>query len=144
METLKIENDIHLFGREVKTFPQGIGEAFDALQKEIPDGLNRAWYGLSRMKEGGGILYIAAAAEKFPGEAGKYNCQRYIIKKGAYMAETIPDWMKNIGHIKDAFDALLKDEWIDTTAYCVEWYKSDEEMVCMVKILESKPVQASH
>jgi predicted transcriptional regulator YdeE len=143
METIKVEEDIHVFGTEVRTFPAGVKEAFDALEKKIPDGRNRAYYGLSRMKPDGGIFYVAAAEEKQPGEAEKLNYTRYTIAKGEYAAQSIHNWMENIDKIKDVFHELLQKD-IDENTFCVEWYKSDDEMICMVKVLTAKPVQSGN
>jgi hypothetical protein len=56
------------------------------------------------------------------------------IEKGAYLAATVYDWMSKTDSIKDVFDALMKDKRVAMGVPCVEWYKSDDEMVCMMKM----------
>ena len=74
MEKYNLEDNVKVFGVHVKTFPQGIGEAFDALLKMLPPGDDRPFYGISEMTKGG-IIYKAAALETFDGEAEKYGCE---------------------------------------------------------------------
>ncbi len=80
MEKLTIENDLKVFGVQVKTFPLGIGEAFDKLVKMLPGGFDRSFYGISYM-EGDKMIYYAAAEENMPGEAEKYSCERLYHRK---------------------------------------------------------------
>src|SRR3954471_5777691 len=104
MERYTLKEDVSALGMEVKTFPVGIGEAFDALANMLPEGFERSYYGISYFSDGGKIIYHAAAHEKFKGEAEKYNRQHYVIEKGEYIAATIRDWRKNLDRIKDIFD----------------------------------------
>lgn len=132
--TYKIENDIRVFGREVPTFPDGIKEAFTTLFEMIPDGRNRSYYGVSYMDDKGKIIYKVEAEEKYEGEAEKCNCERYIIEKGDYLAVTLENWRNQTGCIKDIFHEMMKDERADMITPVVEWYKSDDEMLCLVKM----------
>ena len=134
MEKLTIPHDLKVFGVHVNTFPNGISDAFDALIKRIPNGEKRSYYGISDMSEDGRILYYAAAEEKFEGEGKKYNCDIYIVKKGEYLTVTLNNWRKKTDSIKDVFEAMMSDERIDKTNPCIEWYKNNDEMLCMVKL----------
>lgn len=136
MKTYVLENDLNVFGLQVKTFPQGIKEAFDSLIEKVPEGLNRSYYGISYMAEGK-IIYIAAAEEKNRHEAEKYNCERYKIDKGKYFTETIENWRTKTACIKDVFHDMMQHENIDSTQPCIEWYKNDDVMECMVKAAET-------
>jgi len=134
MDTYIISKDIKLFGTPVKTFPTGIGEAFANLMKMLSDNFNRSYYGIGYMKDGA-MVYMAAAVEMYEGEGEKYNCVPYIIEKGIYMTETVTDWRNNTECIKDIFYKLIADERTDKTKPAIEWYKTDAEMVCMVKAI---------
>lgn len=136
MEFYQLKDDLHLFGMQVPTFPTGIKEAFDQVIAMVPDGMERAHYGISYM-EGDKIIYHAACAEKYKGEAEKLNCRQYTVVKGDYLAVTITDWMEKIESIKDAFHEMMQDNRVDLTKPCVEWYKSDEEMMCMMKVKQA-------
>lgn len=133
MEIYNLPDDIKVFGMQVKSFPAGIGEAFEALVKIISEGFNRSFFGISHMTEKGEIIYVAAAEESFEGEAEKYNCHRYLIEKGEYLVEVVRDWRKKTDCIKDVFHDMMQDSRFDNTKPCIEWYKNDDEMLCMLK-----------
>jgi len=138
IETYHQQDGLEVFGHPVKTFPQGIGDAFGALMKMIPDGNKRSYYGLSKIDTGGNVLYLAAAEEKFPGEAEKYGCERYSIPKGDYLAVTVHDWRTRTDCIKDVFHEMMQDQRADNSKLCVEWYYGDNEML---RMLPADPVK---
>ena len=140
METYNLKTDLNVFGKEVTTFPLGINEAFSALLERIPDGFKRTYYGLSYMDEMGKIIYKAAAEENYAGEAEKYNCKRYLIEKGEYLAVSITNWRDNTDCIKDVFHDMMEDDRADKTREVVEWYKTETEMLCLVKAKESATI----
>lgn len=135
MEKFHLKDDLNVFGVQVKTFPLGIGEAFDGLIGRLPEGLNRAYYGISYITDKG-VVYLAVTAERFEGEAEQYQYQRFRIAKGNYRTVTVNDWSKKTDKIKDVFREMLKDDCPDENSPCVEWYKDDQEMICMVRINE--------
>ena len=133
MEEINIMADIKVFGQPVKTFPKGIDEAFDKLIQMLPGGFNRSFYGISFMDKEGKMVYIAAAIEQLKGEAKKYNCEKYTIEKGTYLSEKITMWRDKTASINTIFHQLMQNSNADKTKPAVEWYKSEEEMFCMVK-----------
>jgi len=132
METLEFKEDIEIICNTVTTFPNYIKEAFDALEESLPDCEKRNWYGISRPNQKGEIIYKAAATELEDGEAEKFGYHSFTIKKGTYISETILDWMKNPQVIGETFMKLLEDPRIDKEGYCLEWYKSDDLVICLV------------
>ena len=138
MEIYNLQHDVKVFGFQVKSFPGGIGEAFESLIKRIPGGFERPYYGISYMDKGGQMIYIAAALEKYDGEGEKYNCERHIIEKGEYLGVAVHDWRENTDCIKDVFHEIIQDSRVDKTKPAVEWYKNDDEMVCMVRTAHQK------
>ncbi|GEO09091.1 hypothetical protein [Segetibacter aerophilus] len=137
METEVLENVLPVFGFQVKTFPMGIKEAFDELTTRISAEDGRFYYGISECTKDG-IVYIAAAAEKFEGEGDQYGYQHFLIEKGEYLAVTVLDWLCKTDSIKDVFVEMFTDARADRSKPCVEIYKSDDEMVCLVKTLEAR------
>ena len=133
MEIYDLSHDVKVFGSLVTKFPNGIEEAFQSLVKMVPGGFERDYYGISQMGKDGQMLYYAAALEKYEGEAEKYNCERYIIEKGEYLGVAVHDWRKKTDCIKDVFHEIIQDSRVDKTKPAVEWYKNDDEMVCMVQ-----------
>lgn len=131
MENINLQNDLKVFGVQVKDFPEGIGEAFDALVQML-GGFNRSFYGISKFYNGK-MLYYATAEETYHGEAEKYNGHGYIIEQGEYLTETINNWRNKTNCIKDVFEEMGRDNSVDKTKPAIEWYKNDDEMLCMVK-----------
>jgi hypothetical protein len=136
MEIHHIPHNITVFGSEVKTFPNGIGEAFDALIKLFPKNDQRPYYGISWCI-GNNITYIAAAEQKKDGEAEKYGYHKYIVEKGDYLSISVHDWKNKTDCIKDVFTEILKDKIADDTTPAIEFYKNDTEMLCMVAVKRS-------
>ena len=134
METLVIRKNIEAFGFQVKTFPEGIGEAFDSLIEMVPERLNRSYYGISYMAPDNKAVYIAAVEEKNKGEAERNKCERFTIEQGKYLAVSVKDWRKKTDTIKDVFHEMMNEKNIDHSKPCVEWYKNDDEMLCMLKL----------
>jgi hypothetical protein len=136
MEIYHIPHNVKVFGNEVKTFPQGIGEAFDKLVKTLPEKDGRPYYGISWCV-GNSITYIAAAEQQQEGEAKNYGCKTYIVEKGDYLSVPVYDWQSKIATIKNVFEAIMKDSRADNNQPAIEIYKNDKEMLCMVKMRAS-------
>ncbi|HXB45175.1 MAG TPA: hypothetical protein VNV85_14015 [Puia sp.] len=137
MQKYYLQNDLTVFGMQVKTFPKGIAEAFEVLIKMISGKFDRDYFGISYMTGDGGIVYYAAAVEKQHGEAEKYACDRYILEKGDYLTIPVNDWRKKTGSIKDVFHEIMLNPRVDKTKSAVEWYYNDWEMRCMIKMIPS-------
>ena len=136
MEKIIFENNLKVFGINVKTFPAGIGEAFDELIKKTGDCAGaREYYGVSSMSRDGKIIYKAVAEEKYDGEAEKYNYPESVIEKGEYFFEVIKDWRSKTNCINSVFHEMMRNDDVDKTKPCVEWYKNEDEMLCMVKAI---------
>jgi predicted transcriptional regulator YdeE len=117
----------------VKTFPAGIGETFEELLQKIPGGFNRSYYGIAWM-ENNTPFYFATAVETYDGEAAQYGYQKLPIQKGKYITVTVTGWRNKTTTIKDVFTEMMKDKRYDMSSPCIEWYKNDNEMLCMLKI----------
>ncbi len=137
MEMYTLEKDLKVFGVEVENFPEGIGDAFDKLVNMISGEVDRSYFGISEMTDKG-FSYKAVAEEKYDGETENYNCKRYIIEKGEYLTVRLLDWRKKTDSIKYLFSEICQNAKIDKTKPCVEWYKNDDEMLCMVRIDATK------
>jgi len=133
MKKISIDSDIKVYGFEVDDFPKGIAAAFDKLIATLPAGSGRPCFGLSQMKDDGTILYIAAIEQHDNDEAAKNNCISYTIPKGNYLSVEILDWMPKVDSIKDVFGELMRHPEASHTAWCIEWYKSDKEMLCLLQ-----------
>jgi len=134
MEKLTFDNDIKVFGIHVKNFPAGIGAAFDELIIKIGDRAGeRNYYGISYLDNNGEAIYKAVAENKIPGEAEKYGYPESEIEKGEYLFKALKNWQTQTDCIKDIFHEMMEDKNADITKPCVEWYKTDDGMLCLVK-----------
>lgn len=135
MENYLLEKDIPVALVPAASFPDGVWAAHQKLHGLF--GQNRHFFGLSRARKEGTPYY--AAAEIFSAdEAEKHQLETSIIKAGEYYSFMIHDYMEQPENIKQAFDVLLEEPWIDHEAYCVEWYLSEEDLRCMVRQTEIK------
>ena len=130
METYILKHDIEAFGFKVKTFPNGIGDAFDKLIAMVPEGLNRSYYGISYMTPDNKVVYIAAVEEKNKGEAERNKCERFTIEQGKYLAVTVEDWRQKTNTIKDVFHEMDKEK--NMTAQNRVWSGIKMMMKCCV------------
>jgi len=131
MEIYHQQEDMVVFGVHVKTFPDGIKEAFESLMSLF--GKNRSYYGISWLDESDTVQYYSMVPEAFKDEASKYHYEKLIITKGEYHTETIYNWLSKLDSIKDIIHGLMPNNRPDKNHPCVEWYKSDVEMLCMIK-----------
>ena len=134
MEKYILENEVKVFGVVVETFPTGIEEAFRSLMKILNEEFNRSYYGITEMKENR-MIYKAVAEEKYNGEAEKYYLEKSVIEGGTYFTETIKDWRNNTDCIKDVFQKMMLSNQVDKAKPCIEWYKNNDEMLCMMKAI---------
>ena len=132
METFILEEDIKVFTMSAQSFPDGILEAHQKLHGIVPFSTERRYFGISRPERG--VITYKAAAEELEGEKGKYELDPLIIKKGRYISLVISGYMKDEQAIAKAFEKLLEYPDIDPNGYCVEWYISDDDVRCMIRL----------
>lgn len=135
MDEYIFSQEIKGFGINVTTFPLGVSEAFASLIAMTGDAAGvRNYYGISEFKNGV-MHYYAVAEEKFSGEAKKYNCEKQTIESGNYLGIALRDWRENLGSIKDLFGRLLGDARANNKKPAIEWYKNDDEMLCLIQVI---------
>jgi len=133
MNHFSLKDDINVFCVKVKSFPEGILEAFEDIKKLVPDSTGRTLYGISSPVDGV-IVYKAAITEMFPGEGKNFNCESFVIPKGDYSVQPLHNPANDSTLFRETFQKLLSTPLLDKTCPCIEWYKSPKEVVCMVKI----------
>lgn len=134
METIKLENDITVMYVTAASFPDGVMAAHQKLHSLIPFSTDRKYFGLSRPEGGGRIVYKAGAELLESGEAEKLNLQTITIKKGNYISATLHNYMKDLPGIGAIFQKMIARPDIAPEGYCVEWYLSDKDVQCMVRL----------
>lgn len=138
MEVFVLKKDVPVFCVTVKSFPLGIVDAFNTLEKMHPSVCDRPFYGIFHQEKNGKIVYKAAVEEAYNGEGKRYGCETSVIAKGGYLTERIFNYMENISNIPDAFQRLFANSHSDRDFPCVEWYKSSSEVLCMIKLKPDK------
>ena len=135
IETFKIEPPIIVITEKAEDFGKGIGEAFVRLAEKLEHkGEKRDCYGIV-LKEEVGMNYFAAFTELYPGETAEKSLPSFTIASGDYQSIRLDEWNKNILHIGPTFYQILKSGKVDTSAPCIEFYKTEQELICMVKAL---------
>ena len=131
-----IEEDISLIYELSNDFEGDIPKSFLRLAESTNnDGKKRDCYGIV-LKEGEKMVYRAAFTELFSGEGLSLGILVMTIPKGNYHSILIEDWNQKIMQIGPTFDQILKSGKVDTMSPCIEYYKTERELVCMVKSLE--------
>lgn len=133
MERFTLDENIKVFCVPAKSFPEGVLEAHQKLHGMVPYSQNRRYFGISR-PEDGKIAYKAAAEELIVGELKQHGLDEFNIGAGEYIYIVIKDYMQNIPAIGEAFNELTSQPDIAPNGYCIEWYLSDKEVKCMVKL----------
>ena len=136
MEKITLKSPIQLVAKQVKSFPLGIAQTFDALPKTLPNGMERAYYGISWM-ENDKIIYYAAAEQKENAEINQYALEPWTIESGDYLSVPIINWRDKLDTIKAVFHNLKENVTTDKTKPCIEWYQSDEKMLFMIRTIEN-------
>ncbi|MFN6327422.1 MAG: hypothetical protein ACK5UE_11365 [Chitinophagales bacterium] len=135
IEAYKLESPIIVIIEKAEDFGKGIGEAFVRLAEKLENkGQKRDCYGLV-INENGAMNYYAAYTELYDGEAREKSLPVFTIISGDYYAICIEYWNKNILHIGPTFDQILKSGKVDTSSPCIEFYKTEQELICMVKAI---------
>lgn len=135
MEMLTFNNDIQVMYVQADSFPNGVLAAHQKLHGKIPFSTGRKYLGISRPEGGGGIQYKAGAEVLAPGEPAQYGFDTLVLPKGNYISVTINNYMKDLPAIGNTFQQLIKQPGIDPEGYCVEWYISDKDVICMVRVV---------
>ena len=135
MEVITIEKDINVFYVTAESFPDKIMDAYQLLHSRITASNDeRMYFGISQPNPQGTIIYKAAAEELEPGEAEKYGCESFTIRKGKYICIDIKNHMSDAASIGNVFQKLIAQPGIDPKGYCLEWYRNytDPDVKCLV------------
>lgn len=137
MEIFNMEQPVNVICVTATSFPESIGAAWNKLHGLFNNITDRTYYGLSCGDGKNGIIYKAAAREKFDGEAEQLGCEGFTIRAGNYLGAVLKNWKKDETIIGRTFQQLLKDERIDHEAgYCLEIYLNEQDVQCMVKMID--------
>jgi hypothetical protein len=134
MEKYYLKNEINLACVPAKSFPGGVKESFEILEKMLSSTKDRNFCGISYPDINNNIIYKAAVEETYPGETEKLGVEPFTILNGIYNSIYIPDFMTNSSEIGEAFKELLSDPLIDPNGCCVEMYLNGKDVRCMIRL----------
>lgn len=136
MDIIQIDKDITVMYVTADSFPNDVLASHQKLHSLIPHSTERKYFGISRPEGNGGIVYRAAAEVLEQGEAEKLNLQTVTLKKGKYISKVLHDYMKDLPAIGNTFQQMIARTDVDPEGYCIEWYMSDKDVQCMVRLAE--------
>lgn len=134
METYHLDKAIKILCVPAESFPDGVLAAHQKLHAMIPFSTERKYLGISHGSEQGTIIYKAAAEVLNEAEIAQTGLETFILKKGDYISINIKNYREDIPAIGKAFQELLANPDIDPNGVCVEWYVSDKDVQCMVRL----------
>lgn len=134
MEKYFLEKEIRTFFVPAETFPAGVSAAHRHLRSLLPSAEGRKYVGISWGTGDGQIVYKAAVEEWYDGEAEQCGCEIFIIRRGAYISETIQQGRKNSHLVGETFSKLLQYPGIDEKGYCAEVYLNETDVQCLVTL----------
>lgn len=133
MEEYILNEDIKIMCITAESFPNGVLAAHQKLHALFPLE-QRRYFGISRPNEKREIIYKAAVEEIADGEAEKFGVETFTIRKGTFISELVPDFMKDVSQIGKTFEKLLNQPNIDPNGYCLEMYINETDVRLMVGI----------
>lgn len=135
VETYHLPTDLVLMVHAATSFPEGILASHQALHHLVPYSKERRYLGLSR-PEKGMIVYYAAAETLGPEEPAQLALETLVLPKGNYCSVMVADYQAHPLSFKQAFDFLIQQPNLDPQGYCIEWYLSEKEARCMVRVID--------
>ena len=132
MEVYQLKKDMKVICVRAKSFPNDIKQSFSQLIQLLPSIEGRTFFGVSYQAKSRDMVYNAAVLEAYDGEAEKYGCDSFVIRRGKYLAETLTEWKRDESSIGSTFRKMAEAR-MDTEFPCIEWYQG-EDVICMVKI----------
>jgi hypothetical protein len=134
MEEYILNEDIKVMCVTAESFPEGVLAAHQKLHALFPTDKQRRYFGISRPNQKRVIIYKAAVEEITDGEAEKFGLEAFTIKKGTFISELIPDFMKDVSQVGKTFEKLLDHANLDPNGYCLEMYINETDVRLMVGI----------
>ena len=110
---------------------KGSAKAFNKLESILPTLKGRHFYGVLNGKPDNGT-YRACVVKQLDENFG--NLESWVIPGGKYARAKIKNWEENIQSIAQEFSQMTKEFAIDKNRPCIEFYKSQEELILMLPI----------
>jgi len=117
------------------SFPDGIQDAWDKLERPLLTLNRRKFYGISRIIDGT-IEYRTYVIPLDDFEPLRLGFNTFTIPSGWYATKKLIDWPKYKHTIKIIFEELSCKYSLDNTRPHIEFYRSQKEVVLMIPIIQ--------
>lgn len=134
METYTIEKDVHCYRIKATSFPEGVLAAHQLLHTLFAFDSRRRFYGISRPEGKGDISYWAAVEKTGDDNIQDERLEEFVIPKGQYAGTDIKNFRNDIPEIGRIFQQLLLHPALDPHGFCLEWYYTINDVLCMVPL----------
>lgn len=121
-------------GQAGKSIAEQAPRAFEALEAKLPSLKGRKFYGAALGDE-----YRACVGIHPSDDPRSLPHPTWILPSGKYVRRRILDWGQHLDVIGPTMQALLGRPDVDTSRPCLEFYRSQKELLVMVPILECAP-----
>jgi hypothetical protein len=116
-------------GKAGKPIAAQAPEAFKALEARLPSLKGRKFYGVALRDE-----YRACVAIDSSDDPCALPHPTWILPGGKYVRRRIVNWEEHLELIGPAFQALLRRPDVDPSRPCIEFYRSQKELLVMVPV----------
>jgi hypothetical protein len=132
IEDLKTEDilfgPVNLVGCKAKSFPEGISEAWNELESQLPTKSGRKFYGLTIPVHSQIEYYACVIPQKNESLNGKW----FQIERGKFARVKLLNWKQHTDKISVIIDQLIQVYHPDMKAISLEYYKSEKELHLLV------------
>ena len=138
MENISIRHlgDLKLMYVQASSFPDGIQDAWDKLEKTLDTMKGRKFYGTSHY-ENGKMIYRACVIPVDDAEVLKLGLKTFTVPPGEYAAAKLMNWSSQIQKIREIFTELNNNYSANPDLPNIEFYKSSKELILMLPILDT-------
>jgi len=136
MEDISIKklDELKLMYIEAETFPDGIKDSWDKLEKALDTIKERKFYGISKCI-GKNIIYRACVIPIDDNEPKRLGLETLTIPSNSYATKKLMNWSSQIPMFGTIFDELFSKHNTNKDLYALEYYKSADEAILMVPLL---------
>lgn len=121
-------------GQAGESIAEQAPRAFEALEAKLPSLKGRKFYGVVLGDE-----YRACVALDPADDPRSLPHPTWTLPGGKYVRRRILDWEQHLDLIGPTIQALLRRRDVDTSRPCLEFYRSQKELMVMVPVLERAP-----
>lgn len=133
--SLKKLDELKLMYARALSFPDGIQDAWNKLERPLSTLNGRKFYGISRIIDRT-IEYRACVIPLDDSEPLQLGFDTFTIPSGWYATKKLIDWPKYKHIIKIIFEELSSKYPLDNTRPHIEFYRSQKEVVLMIPIIK--------